>query len=178
MLPRLAVFLLVVAAPSAALANVIWPAAILTARELAWWVIGASLLIEAYFVWLAFRLPFWSTLWAAIAANAVSAAIGLFAVPFLGIAVAAVLHYSGLGEAIHWEDFGPADWAVTFAMAVAFNVAIELAVFRYGYRLTVDKRAAGLIALANVVTVGFALVSLDVVPDADYGEVSPGIVGK
>ncbi len=129
-------------------------------------------------MWLAFRLPLWSTIWAAIAANAVSAAIGLFAVPFLGIAVAAALHYSGLGEAIHWEDFGPADWAATFVMAVGFNIAIELAVFRYGYRLTIDKRAAGLIALANVVTVGLALVSLDIVPDDDYGEVSPGIVAK
>ena len=91
MLPRLAVFLLVAALPVPSLANVIWPAAILTARELAWWMIGASLLIEAYFVWLAFRLPLWSTVWATIAANAVSAGVGLFVVPFLGIALCATL---------------------------------------------------------------------------------------
>lgn len=116
--------------------------------------------------------------WATLAANGLSAAVGLFVVPFLGILFAAGLHYSGIGLKLNWQDFGPTDWAVSFVMAVAFNVAIELATYRYGFRLTVDERAAGLILLANVVTVGLALVSLDGVPDEDYRELSPGIVGK
>jgi hypothetical protein len=57
-------------------------------------------------------------------------------------------------------------------------LAIELTVFCYGYGLRVDRRAAGLILLANVITVGLALVSLDVVPNEDYREISPGIVGE
>ena len=57
-------------------------------------------------------------------------------------------------------------------------MAIELAVFCYGYGLRVDRRAAGLILLANVITVGLALVSLDVVPNEGYREISPGIVGE
>jgi hypothetical protein len=70
---RFIVLLIAVAAlPAAAGANVVWPAALLTARLLAWWIIGASLIIEALFVRAAFRLPFWKTVWATLAANAIS----------------------------------------------------------------------------------------------------------
>ena len=165
---RLAVALLVVAVPAAAAANVIWPAAILTERLLAWWVIGVSLVIEFLFVRAAFRLPVAKAAWATLAANGLSAAAGLFVVPFLGILFAAGLHYSGIGLRLNWQDFGPADWAVTFVMAVVFNVAIELTTYRYGFRLTVDKRAAALILLANIITVGLALVSLAGIPHEHY----------
>ena len=47
--------------------------------------------------------------------------------------------------------------------------------FRYGYGLRIGRWAAGLILLANVITVGLALVSLDVVPNEGYREISPGI---
>ena len=57
-------------------ANVIWPAALLAGRMLSWWVIAASLLIEAAFAWQAFRLTPLKALAATIAANAVSAVLG------------------------------------------------------------------------------------------------------
>lgn len=168
----------VVALPAAGEANVVWPAALLTERLLAWWIIGASLVIEALFVRAAFRLPFWKTVWATLAANATSAAVGLLLLPFLGILLEASLQGSGIAIKIDWDAFSLAGWIATFAIAVAFNLAIELAVFRYGYGLRIDRRAAGLILLANVITVGLALVSLDVVPNEDYREISPGIVGE
>jgi hypothetical protein len=156
------------ALPSAAAANVIWPAAILTERLLAWWIIGVSLVIEYLFVWLAFRLPAVKTAWATLAANAVSAGIGLFLVPFLGILFEASLQGSGIAIRIDWDAFSPAGWIATFLMAVGFNLAIELAVFRYGYQLALDKRVVGLIVLANAITVGLALASLQIVPHEHY----------
>jgi hypothetical protein len=165
---RFAVALLIVALPAAAAANVIWPAAILTERLLAWWVIGVSLVIEFVFVRAAFKLPPVNAAWATLAANGLSAAIGLFVVPALGVLFAAGLHHSGIGLKLNWEDFGPADWAVTFIMAVAFNLAIELATYRFGFKLPVGKRAASLILLANVVTVGLALISLAGIPHRLY----------
>lgn len=165
---RLAVALLVVAVPASAAANVIWPAAILTERSLAWWIVPLSLVIEFFFVWAAFRLTVADAVWTTIGANAASAAVGLFAVPYLGVLFAAVLYTTSVGAAIDWEDFGVADWAVTFFMAVAFNLAIELAVFRYGYRLDVDRRAAWLILAANAITAGLALASLQAVPHPHY----------
>jgi hypothetical protein len=49
---------------------------------------------------------------------------------------------------------------VTFLIAVAVNLAIELGAFRYGFKLKGDKRAAWLILIANVFTVGLVLLSL------------------
>ena len=164
MLARLAVIALLVAGPEPAHANVIWPAAILAERQLAWWLIGVSLAIEWYFVWRTFRLNARDAAWATLAANGVSAGIGIFFVPFLGILVAAGLY----AAKIDWYDFSPLDWAVSYLTATAFATAIELAVFRFGFRYTVDRRAAGLILLANAITVGLALVSLSIVSAEPY----------
>ena len=159
-------------------ANVIWPAALLAGRMLSWWVIAASLLIEAMFVWQAFRLTPLKALLATIAANAVSAAIGLLAVPFLGIVLEASLQGSGIAVTINWNTFSPAGWIATLVIAVAFNLGIELLVYRFGFKLAIDRRAVLLIALANVVTAGLAMVSLDVVPTEDYGTLGPGVLAK
>ena len=159
-------------------ANVIWPAALLAGRTLSWWVIAVSLLIETAFVWQSFRLTPLKALLATIAANAVSAAIGLLAVPFLGIVLEASLQGFGIAVKINWNAFSPAGWIATLVIAVAFNLAIELLVYRYGFKLAIDRRAVLLIALANVITAGLAMVSLDVVPTEDYGILGPGVLAK
>ena len=170
--------LLLVVLPSLAEANVIWPAALLTGRLLTWWVIAASVAIETVFVWRAFRLPVLKAFLATLAANAASAAIGLFAVPFLGLLFEVSLQGSGIAVKIDWNAFSLAGWIATFIIAVAFNEAIELAVYRYGFRLALDRRVVLLICLANVITVGLAFASLDVVPSADYGTLGPGLFAK
>ena len=170
--------LLLAVLPTAAAANVIWPAVILGGRMLAWWVVGLSLVIESVFVWGAFRLTPGKALLATIAANAVSAMVGLFVLPYLTMFLELGLYHSGLAAKIGWDTFSLEAWLVTFALAVLINLALELAVFRFGYKLPIGKRAVGLIALANVITVGLAFASLDIVPDPDYGEVSPGVFAK
>jgi len=72
-------------------ANVIWPAALLTGRMLTWWLIGLSLVIECGFVWLAFRRTLGKTILMTVVANGISAAIGLFAIPALGLAGSSAL---------------------------------------------------------------------------------------
>ena len=177
LIAALAVSLGVGAGGGTAEANVIWPAALL-AGMLSWWVIGVSLLIETAFVWQAFRLTPLKALFATIAANAVSAAIGLLAVPFLGIVLEASLQGTGIAVKINWNTFSPAGWIATLVVAVAFNLAIELLVYRYGFKLAIDRRAVLLIALANIITAGLAMVSLDVVPTDDYGILGPGVLAK
>ncbi|MGV1014065.1 MAG: hypothetical protein ACOYB4_03750, partial [Methyloceanibacter sp.] len=106
MLPRVLVLAILLAAiPGEASANVIWPAAILTGRLLAWWIIAASLVIEFFFVQRAFRLKPPDALWATLAANAVSAVLGLYALPFAGIFVELGVLHSGLGDKIGWDTF-------------------------------------------------------------------------
>lgn len=56
----------------------------------------------------------------------------------------------------------------------------QLAVYRFGYRLNVDRRAVWLIALANIIAaaIAFAIASLDIVRDPIYGESSPGLLSN
>ncbi|MGV1013790.1 MAG: hypothetical protein ACOYB4_02340, partial [Methyloceanibacter sp.] len=86
-----------------------------------------------------------------------------------------VLH-SGLGDKIGWDTFSLTAWIIAFTLAVVINLAIELAVFRFGYRLKIDRRAFWLIALANLITAGLAFASLDIVRDPIHGNVSPGLL--
>jgi len=164
----LLLFLALMAVPTAAEANVIWPAAIIAERQLAWWLIGFSLVIECYFVWRAFGLSLGNTVLATVVANAISAVIGFLTIPILGILFKAALSGSGIEEAIGWEDFGLADWLATLLMAAAVNAAIELAVFRYGMGFKVDRRAAGLIVLANLITAALAVASIWAVAPEPY----------
>lgn len=168
--------LLFVTISGPASANVIWPAAILTGRLLAWWIIAASILIEFFFVQRAFRLKPLDALWATLAANAVSAAVGLFALPYLTLLWEAALFGTGIGVKINWDAFSLTSWLLTFILAVAINLAVELAVFRYGYRLKIDRRAFWLIACANFITAALALVSLEFVHDPVYGAIRPGLL--
>ena len=42
----------------------------------------------------------------------------------------------------------------------------------------IDRRALLFIAAANLVTVGLAFLSLDLVPDEDYGVLGPGVLAN
>jgi hypothetical protein len=86
------------------------------------------------------------------------------------------IHHSGLGDRIGWETFSLTAWIITFILAVVINLAVELAVYRFGYRLNVDRRALWLIALANIITAAIAFASLDIVREPIYGESSPGLL--
>jgi hypothetical protein len=159
-------------------ANVIWPAAILSGRLLAWWIIAASLVIEFFFVQRAFRLRALDAMWATIGANAATAVAGLFILPYAGLFMELGLHKSGLGAGIGWATFSLTAWLATFILAVVINLAIELAVYKYGYRLKIDRRAFWLIAAANVITAAIAFVSLEFVQVPDYGYLTPGLLPR
>jgi hypothetical protein len=178
LLRSLVLALLLATVSEPAHANVIWPAAILTGRLLAWWIIAVSIIIEFFFVQRAFRLGALDALWATIGANAVTAVAGLYALPYSTLFLELGIHHSGIGDKIGWETFSLTSWIITFIIAVAINLAVELAVYKYGYRLKVDRRAFRLIAAANIITVAIAFISLEFVRDTDYGEVTPGLLPR
>jgi hypothetical protein len=101
--------LLLIVAPSVALANVIFPALILSDRLLAWWVIAATIFIEAGFVMAAFRLTKLNALFASLAANAASAAVGVLTLPYLGFYTEVAINNAGLTTEMGWA-FSPQDW--------------------------------------------------------------------
>jgi hypothetical protein len=153
--------------PSAAFANVIFPALILSDRLLAWWIILLTILIEAGFVMLAFRLTPLNALFASLAANAASAVVGVLTLPYAGLYTEAAINKAGLTTEMGWA-FSPQDWAVAFLVGLAINLVIELAVYRLGYRLKLGTRQVVLITVANVITVGMALLSIAFIPSHLY----------
>jgi hypothetical protein len=161
------VALALVLLPSAAFANVIFPALILSDRLLAWWIIAATIFIEAGFVMLAFRLTKLNALFASLAANAASAAVGVLTLPYLGFYTEVAINNAGLTTEMGWA-FSPQDWAVAFLLGLAINLVIELAVYRFGYGLKLGTRQVALITAANVITVGMALLSIAFIPSHLY----------
>jgi hypothetical protein len=155
--------LLLILLPSAAFADVIFPAVILTGRLLSWWIIGLSIVIEAAIVRFAFRLTFLNALFASLAANAASAVVGVFTLPYVGLFVEVALNNAGLTTEMGWA-FSPADWAASFLLGLAISLVIELAVYRFGYRLKLGTREIALITVANLITVALALVSIAFIP--------------
>ena len=52
-------------------------------------------------------------------------------------------------------------WLLPLALAIPFNVATELPVYRFLYKLRIDRRAVLLVTLANLVSVGLGWLILD-----------------
>src|SRR5262245_12242339 len=122
-LKTLAFALPLVLLPTAALANVIFPALILTERLYSWWMIAATILIEAAFVSLAFHLTKLNAVFASLAANALSAVVGLWTLPYTGLYAEIAINKAGLTTEMGWA-FSPEDWAVAFALALLVNLVV------------------------------------------------------
>ncbi len=67
-----------------ALANVIWPAALLESRLTAWYVIVAGLVVEFLFLRLGLKLSLLKAAAVDLVMNGVSALVGWFLLPWLG----------------------------------------------------------------------------------------------
>ena len=141
-------------------ADLVWPALALEQRMLSVVPIVVGLIVE----WLALWFGGFGVTWKKAAVvdvvmNAVSALIGIFLIPFLGMG----WEY---GPAQWIEKFIPIgmtfqiDWLATFAIAVAATTAIEASVVRWGFRIALGVRRFAILLGANAVSVGIAFVSV------------------
>lgn len=144
-------------------ADVVWPALFLETRLVTWWTIGVGLLIEFLIIWWLFSLTPRRAALATIAANAVSALIGVPLIPLAGL-VWEIFPGSIYMHFLKWGTFNPVTWAATFIMACLINTVIEAAVYRMGFKLVVRRREFWWIFVANALSVGLAFGSLFVVP--------------
>lgn len=122
----------------------------LSGRALAWWVIYLSI-FEFVFIASAFRIGRIEAGFATIAANALSGLLGVFLLPPIGSLAATALAGAGIAGTAWW---------LPFALAVPFNVATELPVYRYLYKLRIDRRALLLVTLANIVSIFIGWLTL------------------
>ncbi len=141
-----------------AAANVMWPALLMEQRLSSPFVILLGLAVEWALIRWIFGFPPKRALWAALAANAASAAVGFVGRPFLGAV------WSVLPNVIGLPTFGRLDWAGTFVVAVLANVLIEGLVLRFGFKLPMSRRNLGWLALANAATIAAAYASTAVFP--------------
>ena len=137
----------------------IWPAAIVGARLRSVVPITAGLAIEWLALWLGFGLSWKKAFVVDVVMNFVSAAVGAFAIPLLGL-----LWEVGPGSVIYKlfsiAMLNPISWSATFAIAVLTSTAIEAAVVKIGFKISLSAGRVCVLLAANSVSVAFAFVSI------------------
>jgi hypothetical protein len=164
---KISIGLALLCIPLVASANLTWPALYVSEGIRAWWVIAAGLVVEWVAIKWLFRLSIWRTTLVDVAANAVSALLGLVLIPVAGIVYEYVLG-SILHWAFSWNTFSHVGWVVNAVLAATVNVAIELLVMRSLFKLPLSRRAKWVLFAANLVTALMALAPATQAFKRDY----------
>jgi hypothetical protein len=124
----------------------------------AWWVIGAGLAIEFFFLWWMFRLPIWKTAVADVVANAASALVGIYSLPWLG------WQREHLLAPLSLPTLRLTNFLTALLLVLVLNVLIEGLVYRIVFRLPLGLKNLLWLTLANAVSVALMFVSFSFVP--------------
>ena len=149
--------------PSSAYANVVWPAVMLQARMLSWWVIGVGLLVELVAVSILTKLPLKKAIIATFLMNLISAVLGTLMIPLLGVGWE-FFPGSIIYPLLEVGTFNPITWTATALIATTINTAIELFSLRKISRVNYSRRLMFGLWVANLVSVSIALWSLALIP--------------
>jgi hypothetical protein len=160
---RLALALTALALPSAAQADVVWPALFLERKLLSIPVIVSGLLVEALVLRFCFRMNWKRAFTGSIAVNAISTVVGVVLIPLAGVGWD-ILPGLILYKRFNVGTFNPITWSATFFLALAITTTIEVACLRHLFKIPASGRTWLWWTLANVVTVGFAFASLAIQP--------------
>ena len=91
--------------------------------------------------------------------NAVSTAVGLIGVPLSGV-IWELIASATILPLFHWGTFNPVSWGVSCTLAALLNTAIEMTSLRLIFKVAWTRRLFWWLFLANVITVGMAMVSI------------------
>jgi hypothetical protein len=156
---RLAIALTALAFPSAAHADVVWPALFVEQKLLSIPVIASGLLVEALVLRFCFRMNWKRAFTASVVVNAISTILGVLLIPLAGIGwelFPGIILY----KSFNLGTFNPITWTATFLLALGITTSIEVACLRRLFGVPAGRRTWFLWTLANAVTVGLALASL------------------
>ncbi|NPA95067.1 MAG: hypothetical protein GXO58_06545 [Thermodesulfobacteria bacterium] len=141
--------------PGQALANIVWPALIAETKISSFPIIALSLFIEFWFFKWLFKLEVKDATLYTLAANGVSAVLGIFLRPLSGIA-----YEFSLGLIINWlfnwGTFNPVAWFFVPIIAGAVNAILELATIRVIWQRKINKRNYALTWAINTATAALA----------------------
>ena len=141
----------------------VWPALYLEKRLLAWWVIGFGLLVEWRAVHYLTGRSWRGSVWPTLAMNLASTIVGLVLIPLAGFGWE---FFPGtlLYKIFDVGTFNPGTWIATLVFAVLINTSIEALVLKRVFKTRFPKDGFLVLALANAVSVGAAMVSIMVAP--------------
>lgn len=153
----------------AAHANMIWPALFVAPRQLSVPAVAVGLLIEILVFKRLLNLSWFRTIGGVVAANLISALVGLFLIPISGVVwelgPGLIMYF-----VLHMGTFNPVTWGATFVMATLINAAIEMLTIRFVLSTWLTWRQFGWWVLANAVSVAIAAASIWIEPPDTSGD--------
>ena len=149
-----------------AYADVVWPALFLEERFWRWWIIGGGLLVEWPAVrWLT-RRTWLQSAGLDVLMNLASALLGILLVPLAGV-LWELIRGLILYQLLNLGSFHITGWIGTVLFATAANAGIEGVVLR-AFGTPMSWRRFAVLCLANLVSVGLAVLSLALAPPRDW----------
>jgi hypothetical protein len=136
---------------SPVIADVVWPALVLSGRIAAWWCIALGTLIEGAALWRFLRWPPFKAFFAAFLMNAVSAFCGSILLPVAGLRWEATADRT-INAWFGWGTFNIASEAVTWLIAVLLSTLIETFVLWLIFLAPLTRRLIVVMLAANSVT--------------------------
>ena len=145
------------------LANMVWPALYLMERYYSWWAIAAGLIIEYAVLRLISKSKPWTAVWAVLAANALTALVGYFTIPYLTLAWEYILSFT-VYQLIDVGTFNPFGWISSIIIMAAITAFPELLVIRKAFDIEMKKEAWLYWWLANMASVALAFITVLIWP--------------
>jgi len=150
-------FLTIIALPTLAHADIVWPALYAETKVSSFPIITLSLLIEYYFFKWLFKLDVKQAVFYTLAANIFSGIVGLFLRPLSGI-----VYELSLGIVINWlfnwGTFNPVAWFFVPITGGAINSILELGIIRIIWKEKITKKNYYLTWLINIFTISIATI--------------------
>jgi hypothetical protein len=137
------------------LADVVWPGLILTDRLAVWWIIAASLVIEAVILWRWAPMCSLKAAAGSLVMNAVSAFFGILLLPVASIGWEVLASHTYM----RWFDLGTfnvATYIATWAIAVVLSTVIETFILWLVFLEPWTRRLICVVLAGNALTVGLA----------------------
>ncbi len=143
--------------PTAALANVVWPALYVETKASSVPIIGLSLALEYLAIRWLFRRGIGRSLLYTLAANAASGVVGLVVRPISGLVWELSLGWLVMWM-FDWGTFNPVAWFFVPVIGGAINAAFELLTVKLVWKERFSRRAFMVLWAINWITVGMATI--------------------
>jgi hypothetical protein len=134
-------------------ANVIWPSIYIMEGMMTWWIIAAGIIIEFIFIKLFTRDGFIKSIIMAISMNAISALVGIVAVPLSGVLVELIFIPFNMGS------FHISHWILDYLLTILCNASIESLVLKVMFK-KIYKKIFWWIFCANIFTVAICFMKI------------------